>query len=76
MIVGRHSDPTPDEIQTAGQSLDNLGTPGWLVVSEGIYYSNEPVKLLVVRQITRTNGVWEEAEHLWHEKRASAATSA
>jgi hypothetical protein len=75
VTLGRHTDPTPAEIQRVGQSLDAVGSAGWLVVSEGIYHSDEPIRLLMVRQVTATTGQWEDAERLWHEIRAKGTAS-
>ena len=71
MTLGRHTDPTPSEIEQVGHSLNALGTAGWLVVSDGVYHSAERMSLLMVRLITATDGNWAETECLWHEIRAS-----
>ena len=73
VTVGRHTDPSPAEIERAGAQLDAMATDGWLVVSEGIYYSDEPITLLMVRRIAGGAGTWEEAERLWHEIRERSA---
>jgi hypothetical protein len=70
VTVGRYTDPAPEEIERAGLSLDEIGTAGWLVVSEGIYHSDGAVALLMVRRITERDGNWSEAEQLWHSIRA------
>ncbi len=73
VTLGRESDPSADEIARCGESLDRVGTPGWLVVSEGGYYNRRtPVRLLMVRQITAIAGEWPEAERQWHEIRQRA----
>lgn len=59
--LGRHTDPSPDEVAAAGSQLDTLGVAGWLAVSEGVYYSKTPVILLFVRSITTLEGNWDEA---------------
>lgn len=70
--LGRHTDPTGDQIERCGTQLDRLGLAGWLVVSEGVYYSNAPVTLLMVRPITSKAGDWGMAEREWHQLRAGA----
>jgi hypothetical protein len=34
--VGRHSDPTDEEIARVGQELDGLGLAGWLAVTSSV----------------------------------------
>jgi hypothetical protein len=70
--LGRHTDPTEAELTDAGRRLDELGTAGWLVVSEGGYYGRGPVTLLLVRRLTVLDGDWGSAEERWHAKRSSA----
>ena len=70
--LGRHTDPSAAEIERAGARLDELGLAGWLVVSEGVYYSDGPVTLLQVRRISAADGDWDEAAKLWHATRAAA----
>lgn len=72
VTVGRDTDPSPVEIERAGAQLDGIPTAGWLVVSEGVYHSDEQITLLMVRRIAGEAGTWEEAEHLWHEIRKKA----
>ena len=75
VTVGRHTDPSPAEIERAETQLDAMATDGWLVVSEGIYHSDEPITLLMVRRVAGEAGTWEEAERLWHEIRERRAVS-
>ena len=70
--LGRHRDPTPDEIREVGAALDRVAAAGWLVVSEGVYHSREPVTLLMVRPISARQADWPEAERRWHVIRAEA----
>ncbi len=72
MTAGRYTDPTPDEIQRSADSLDGMGLAGWLVVSEGIYYSPGILTLLMVRRVTKKSGDWEQAEKLFKERRSEA----
>lgn len=74
--IGRHTDPTDEEIaQVAGQ-LDGAGLAGWLVVSEGRYYRRTPVTLMMVRQISSKPGDWPAAERLWHQRRERSTEDA
>jgi hypothetical protein len=72
--LGRATDPTSEEIDRAAAGLDASGLAGWLAVSEGTYYRENPVKLLLVRRITMKDGSWDEAERLWHAARAERLT--
>ncbi|MFC7477946.1 hypothetical protein ACFQS7_26605 [Dankookia sp. GCM10030260] len=69
VTLGRHSDPTEQEIAEAGAHLDAAGLAAWLVVSEGGYYGENPVSLLQVRRITAREGAWKDAERRWHQIR-------
>ena len=63
VTVGRHTDPTPEEIGQAGSQLCALGVGGWLAVLEGGYYRpRDGVTLLMIREIAPTHGTtWDEA---------------
>jgi hypothetical protein len=70
--LGRHSDPSPDEIENIRAIADAQGWAGWLVISEGVYYSSDSVDLMVVRRITSKDGDWDEAARRWHGLRREA----
>jgi hypothetical protein len=36
--IGRHTDPSDDEVEVAAEKLRQAGTGGWLAVMEGPYY--------------------------------------
>jgi hypothetical protein len=74
--IGRHTDPTEEDISHAASQLDGAGLAGWLVVSEGHYYQRTPVTLLMVRQITAKPGDWPAAERLWHQRREGSIEEA
>jgi hypothetical protein len=76
VTVGRDTDPSEREIEEAGLRLDGLGIAGWLVVSEGGYYTRGAVTLLMVRQVSRKRADWPAAERLWHDQRAIAVSGA
>ena len=67
--LGRHSDPSHEEVAKFGASLDEKCVAGWLVISEGGYYNSEPVTLTMVHRITKRDGDWTEAERRWHQIR-------
>lgn len=63
VTIGRHTDPSPEEIDRAGDQLSALGLGGWLAVLEGAYYrpEDEPT-LLLVSEIAPTHGpTWNMA---------------
>lgn len=60
--IGRHTDPSDEEIARAGEQLRALGLGGWLAVSEGGYYQpSDKVSLMMVREIAPTAQPWETA---------------
>ncbi len=68
--IGIRTDPSPEEIQSLGDSLESAGVAAWLVVSEGGYDDAGVVTLLMVRRITTRTGNWADAERRWHGLRA------
>jgi hypothetical protein len=72
VTLGRHSDPSDDEIAEAGRRIDALGLAAWLVISEGGYYNRTKVTLMMVRSITAAQGDWVAAETRWQEHRKAA----
>ena len=67
--IGRAFDPSPEELDAAGAALDSEGLAGWLVVSDGDYWGEEPVDLMLVRRLTQRDGSWEAASAAWQEAR-------
>lgn len=67
--LGRNSDPSPEEIAEAEAALARQGTPGWLVVVSGDYWSGDPLDFLVVRGLA---GAEEEG---WPQARAAFLAS-
>lgn len=59
--IGRHTDPSDDEIEAAAGKLRQAGSGGWLAVTEGRYYGRRNVTLLMVREIVPTDASWETA---------------
>ncbi len=62
VTLGRHTDPTDDEIARSAEALRTTGQGGWLAVLEGRYYQpRDKVSLLMVRQLGPTKTAWEAA---------------
>lgn len=62
VTLGRHTDPTAEEIVHAGDSLRAAGLGGWLAVMEGVYYgSRGRVSLMMVRELAPCRASWAEA---------------
>ena len=59
--IGRHSDPSDDEIEAVAGKLRHAGTGGWLAVMEGSYYGRGEMTLLMVREIVPAGRSWETA---------------
>ncbi|MBW4095964.1 MAG: hypothetical protein HIU81_11650 [Acidobacteria bacterium] len=72
ITLGRHSNPSDEEVLDVSQQLNGMGLAGWLAISEGGYYSTNAVTLLMVRQITDKLGDWTLAESRWNEQRMKA----
>jgi len=51
VTMGRHSDPSPDEIAQAEAGLAAQGLAGWLAVMEGAYYQRGKPSLMMVRPL-------------------------
>ena len=60
--VGRHTDPTDDELVKAAEALRASGQGGWLAITEGHYYRpRERVSVMMVRELAPTRATWEAA---------------
>jgi len=71
VTVGRHTDPTDDELARAAEALRASGQGGWLAVLEGHYYRpRERVSLMMVRELAPTNVAWTVAVEAFHGRRA------
>ena len=75
VTLGRHTDPTEEEIAVSGERLDEMNLAGWLVVSEGGYYRRHNVSLLLVRPITKKTADWVEAQSRWQAIRENKLAS-
>jgi hypothetical protein len=73
VTVGRHTDPTEQEIARAGDALRATGQGGWLAVTEGDYYSpGRPISVLMVRELATPRQPWESAVAAFQGIRAGA----
>ena len=61
VTLGRHSDPSDDEINRAGEALRATGIGGWLALLEGIYYGRGEVALMMVREVAPPRAQWDFA---------------
>jgi hypothetical protein len=70
--IGRHTDPSENEIEAAAGKLRQAGNGGWLAVMEGAYYGRRKVMLLMVREIVPTGESWETAVAAFERTRRGA----
>ena len=62
VTVGRHSDPSPEEIDQAEAALAASGQAGWLVLMKGGYYQQRlKPSLMMVRPLCDPQPPWSEA---------------
>jgi hypothetical protein len=61
VTVGRHTDPTEEEIERAGAGLRAISAGGWLAVLEGAYYEPGTVSLMLVKEIAPARCEWDSA---------------
>ena len=57
--LGRHTDPSEEEIKAAEAALVAAGTGGWLAVTEGVYYSRDAMTVLQVRTLGTPAVTWD-----------------
>jgi hypothetical protein len=70
VTLGRHSDPTEDEIDRLETNLREQGIGAWLAVAEGAYWNPKArMTLLMVRSIGNPAGAWEQAAAAFNERR-------
>ena len=76
VTLGRHTDPTTEEIGHAGAGLRAAGLGGWLAVMEGVYYrSRGGVSLMMVRELVPCRASWDEAVSAFTDLRRLALKS-
>jgi hypothetical protein len=61
VTLGRHTDPSPDEIAEAEKGLSRQGTAGWLAVMRGQYHGRGKLELMRVRALADPAIPWEQA---------------
>ncbi len=61
VTLGRHSDPSPEELAQAEASLAAQGMAGWLVVMKGSYYAKTEPALMMVRSLGNPDHTYAEA---------------
>jgi hypothetical protein len=61
ITMGRHSDPSPEEVAKAEAGLAAQGLAGWLAVMEGAYYQRRKPSLMMVRPLFNPERPFAEA---------------
>jgi hypothetical protein len=61
VTIGRHTDPSEDELAQAAAALGVTEQGGGVAVVEGRYYSRECISVMMVRELTPTRVSWETA---------------
>lgn len=61
VTMGRHSDPSPEEIAQVETDLAAQGLAGWLTVMEGSYYQRRQPCLMMVRPLCNPQRLFAEA---------------
>lgn len=74
VTLGRHSDPSPDELKRAEDALIAAGEHGWLAVLRGAYYSQAVPSLLMVKTMGIPNEPWDKAVEAFERRRLEAVT--
>ena len=63
VTLGRHTDPTEDEVVAAENSLSSAGLAGWLAVMAGDYYSRkDQPNIMPVRPLACPVSAFEDAK--------------
>ena len=63
VTLGRHTDPTEDEVIAAERSLSAAGLAGWLAVMAGDYYARKvQPSIMPVRPLAGPIGAFEDAK--------------
>ncbi|UFN51591.1 hypothetical protein LPC08_25340 (plasmid) [Roseomonas sp. OT10] len=71
VTLGRHSDPTEEEVLAAERSLSANGLAGWLAVMEGDYYARRGRPgLMMVRPLAAPTGAFKDAAAAFEAARA------
>lgn len=62
VTLGRHTDPTEEEMAAAEASLAAQGMAGWLVLMKGGYYVQRKPSLMMVRALANPQVPFAQAE--------------
>ncbi len=72
VTVGRHTDPTEEEIEAAAKGLAAQGLAGWLAVSEGDYWAKRgTMTVMMVKPLADPATAFEDAVAAYEAIRAS-----
>jgi hypothetical protein len=69
VTMGRHSDPSPEEIDAAEQGLAVQGLSGWLALMKGAYFVEREPSLMMVRPLANPMRPFDEAAAQFEVKR-------
>ena len=69
VTLGRHSDPSPEEVAAAEAGLAAQGLAGWLAVMKGGYYTKREPSLMMVRSLGDPQRSFTEAVVAFHAAR-------
>jgi hypothetical protein len=66
--LGRHTDPSEEELSQVTTALAQQGLSGWLAVTEGVYHSRGELTVMMVRPL-HGQASWEDALEAFQEHR-------
>ena len=72
VTLGRHSDPSSEEVAQAEARLAGQGLAGWLVVMKGGYYARQKPSLMMVRPLCDPQRTFAEAADAFQAHRDAA----
>jgi hypothetical protein len=73
--VGRHSDPTEEELSDARRGLTAASLGGWLALTEGTYYSRGAMNIILKRELAPAKVKFDHAAQLFLGKREANFSS-
>ncbi len=75
VTLGRHTDPTQEEVAAAESGLAAQGLAGWLVLMKGGYYVQGKPSLMMVRPLANPARPFEEAAADFETKRKATLSA-
>jgi hypothetical protein len=72
VTLGRHSDPSPEEIKSVEAALAANGQSGWLAVLNGSYYRHRGPALMMVRPLCNPKRSFADAAAAFEAARKEA----